>query len=704
MARVAFVATLVAVYAASPIRAGAQDRTAPTLREPTTVTVIRFVGHARYRDAKLRGLVPQKVGEPVDWVSVRQGQDAIEALYHQDGFDRATVRFDPEELGRTGELVYTISEGTRQRIREVLFEGNHAFDAHRLRRIVRTKKAFWIFGVGAFDEEQVESDVRALRRFYRDEGFLEAEASYRKRVSASGEHLSLVFLIEEGLRYSVESIDFGGNTIFSDEELLAMIESRVGATVKLPQLDTDARAILTRYGELGYIDATVRPIRPRFFLDRPDVVALQFELDEGDQYRVGRVIVRGNTRTRDKVVRRALNLYPPDDLFDLTEAREAERRLRETEYFSSARVYPVGDAPGVRDVVIDVQETDRPDQFIVLAGVTSNAGLIGSFRLDLKNFDLSDWPRSWTELRKFRSFFGGGQRLQLELSPGTQVSTFHIRFTEPYLMDRPVRLHVNAFLFERGRDGYTEGRRGVTVSFGKRFDRGRLRGWSGELSFRVEQVSVEDLDLLVAREIRAEKGTDLLTSGKVTLVRDRTDNRFVPTRGDRLRLSYEQYGVLGGDHGFGKLSAGYTWYKTLSVDARDRKRVLQLRAEGGVIIGDAPIYERFYAGGTGSIRGYEFRGIGEYQGIGGNNVGGDFLFLGGAEYSFPLFGEGVRGLFFLDTAAVGSGGLRASIGTGVRFTLNLLGPVPIQLNLALPINSQDGDDTKTISFLFGRSF
>ena len=136
----------------------------------------------------------------------------------------------------------------------------------------------------------------------------------------------------------------------------------------------------------------------------------------------------------------------------------------------------------------------------------------------------------------------------------------------------------------------------------------------------------------------------------------------------------------------------------------ERKSVLALRAQGGVIVGDAPVLERFYAGGTGSMRGFAFRGVGERDGIDQNNIGGDFLILLGGEYSFPLVGDTLRGLFFLDTGTAGSGAYRASIGAGVRFTIELFGPVPLELNVAIPVLTGTDDDEQVFSFQIGRLF
>jgi len=585
------------------------------------------------------------------------------------------------------------------KIRLIQFEGATAFSQKQLSRQITTKTAFWFIRSGEFHQEQVESDAARLQNFYRDAGFLDATVTFTTKVSDDGLDRTLTFTIKEGTVYSVESVEFEGNTTLSVEELFALIESRVGQTVRRPTIDADVRAVRKRYAELGFLNAAVSALR--VFSNTPGFVRITYRINEGERFRIGRIAVRGNTRTKDKVVRRALHLYPPNDWFNGDEAREAEKRLRATKIFKSARVIPVGNQPGVRDAVIDVTEADKSGDFLFSLGVTSNSGFVGSIVLDLQNFDLSDTPRSWKEFRSGRSFFGGGQRLRIELQPGTTLSRFRIDFTEPFLNDQPTRFDANIYTFGRGRDGFDETRNGLGVSFGKRFESGRLSGWSGELAFRTEDVQVDGVDLFSSSEIRDDQGSNLLLGVKASLALDRTDNRFIPTDGDRFRVSAEQFV---GDHNFLKLSYEYNWYKTLRADRLDRKYVLHLRTSGGAMLGDTPVYERFFAGGTGSIRGFAFRGVGEHDGIDDNNIGGEYMLLFGAEYSYPLVGQRVRGHVFLDTGSVGSGTLRAAIGTGVRFTLNILGPVPIELNLAAPISSDRDDNEQVFSFVLGGLF
>ncbi len=587
----------------------------------------------------------------------------------------------------------------KPRIRSILFEGSQTYPPEELARQITTKTAFWFIRTGEFDQNKVEGDVARLQNLYRDAGYLDATANFATSVSENGLDMTLTFTIDEGEIYAVEAILFEGNATLTLSELEMLISSATGQTVRRPTIDADVRAIQHRYGELGFLYSTIRATR--VFSSDPGLVRITYQINEGERFRIGKIAVRGNTRTKDKVVRRALRLYPPDDWFNVNEARDAEKRLRDTKVFSSARVIPIGNEPGLRDAVIDVTEADKAGDFLFALGVTSNSGLVGSIVLDLQNFDLSDPPRDSKEFWSGRAFFGGGQRMRIELQPGTDISRFRIDFTEPYLFDRPLRFDANLYAFGRGRDGYEETRAGFGVSFGKRFETGRLAGWSGELAFRTESVTIDDVDLFSSSEIRDDRGDNVLLAVKGSVARDRTDSRYVPTDGDRLRLSAEQFV---GDHNFAKLSFEYDWYRTLSADRLDRKHVLHLRANGGAMLGDSPVYERFFAGGTGSIRGFSFRGVGEHDGIDDNNIGGDFMLLLGAEYNYPIIGDGLRGHVFLDTGAVGPGTMRASIGTGVRFTLDILGPIPIELNLAVPISSEEGDDEQVFSFVLGGLF
>ncbi|MCP4590442.1 MAG: outer membrane protein assembly factor [bacterium] len=669
------------------------------------ITALRAIGNVKFKDDKLLDQVPLTVGDPVDSFRVAEGRGAIEGLYRDEGYGSVRVTYDPGLLDRTGELVYTIEEGVLIRVRKVIYEGNASVDARELNKHVKTKTYLWILRDGRFDVDTVEGDAFAIQAYYRDQGWLDARSSYRLEFSPDGRNLTVIFTVAEGTCYTIDSIAFRGNTVLDESELRGCMHLSVGDVIELPWLEKDANAIRSLYWEQGYIYAVARP--QRVFTGEPGRVRLTIELEEGEQIRVGRIVVRGNERTQDKVIRRELQLFP-EQVFNLTEARNAERSLRQTQIFSKATITPVGTAPGVRDALVNVEESARAGDLIFGVGVTSNSGLVGSFVIDIKNFDLFDWPRSFSEFIKLRSFHGAGQRLRLEAQPGTELTRFRIDFTEPYFLDRPLTFGTSMYLFERGREGYDERRAGGHVSLGKRFKQGWLKDWFGEVSFRVENVDIDPEDIFTPREIRKDRGNNLLTSVKGTLVRDRTDNRFIPTKGDRLRVSWEQVGALGGDHAFAKVMGGYTRHHTLYTDIQDRKSVFSFRVDVGAILGEAPAFESFYAGGIGSMRGFKFRGVSPRAGLRDDAIGGDLMMLMGTEYSFPLYGETLRGVVFSDMGTVGEDygidNWRMTVGVGVRLVVEFLGPVPLEFNLAVPVASDSEDDDQAFSFFIGAVF
>jgi len=219
-------------------------------------------------------------------------------------------------------------------------------------------------------------------------------------------------------------------------------------------------------------------------------------------------------------------------------------------------------------------------------------------------------------------------------------------------------------------------------------------------------VTVDELDSDAPQEVAKVMGSSIMIGLKASLVRDRTDSRWMPTRGDRMNFSVEP---VAGDHQFAVLTADYRYYRTLWVDAMDRKHVLATRASVGYIAGDAPVFEMFYGGGIGSIRGFEYRGVSPRSAGTTEQIGGNFMVFLGTEYQFPIFGTSgkgeLRGVVFLDTGTVETNlvvtSYRASAGVGLRWFIPMFGPIPISLDFGMPIAKDVNDDTEYIHFSIG---
>lgn len=679
-----------------------------TLWEKPEVRSIEFEGAREFKPKDLQDALIFGPGDPLDSFDVRQGIDAILRLYRDKGYAYAEVTVDEELMETEQRVLYRIIENQRVRVRRITFEGNVTFDDGALAKQLETKRYFPIFRTGNFDPDRAARDIAALQRFYRDRGFLDAEASYVLEFEdVARERLIVIFRINEGTRYDVREIRIEGHNVFTEEDIRGLLHLSVGEPLLAVTVRRDEERIEELYGSNGYIDVIADT--SWVFAEEPGEVIVTYTITEGRQFRVGWIEVDGNFQTQEKCVRREVRFYP-EEIFDTTKIRDAERRLKGSGLFSEATItaLPEGDEPGFRDVLVTVTENERTNQFIAGVGASSDSGLLGNIVLENTNFDLFDTPRTWQQFFRGRAFRGAGQTMRLQLEPGTEFSRFRIDFREPYLMDRRVGFGTSLYLFERGRDGHLEQRAGGNVSFDREFEDGFLEGWIGEIALRAEYVRISRRQAFAAKDIRRVDGGNFITSVKFSLLHDTTDSPFDPSEGHRIRASWEQAGLLGGDFFFSTATGSYTRYWTVAIDEEDRKSVVAVHARGGQIFGSSPVFDRFYAGGIGSFRGFDFRGISPRDGLRNNRVGGDFMLLTGTEYSFPLIGKAIRGVFFMDMGTVERRleikDWRIAVGGGIRLTLDIFGTVPMEFDIAIPVMKGPDDNDRIFSFFIGLPF
>ncbi len=672
--------------------------------ERPTIQSVQFQGAKKIKEKDLTGLLEFKPGDPLDALKVKSGVQVILQKYRDDGYNEASVTLDEKAL-EEGNVIYQITEGPRVRVTKILFEGQRTFTPNRLAGQIETKTYIWIFRPGTFAETQIQEDIVSLRNFYRKEGFLDVQVGRKLDFDPERQKLTVTFVINEGIRYSVSKITVEGNKHYPTEQILGCMQLVPGSTLNLDQLEGDRKSILRLYNGDGYVYAGVETIYT--YAETPGTVNLKIRITEGEPYKIGRIIIRGNKKTQDRVIRRTLDFYPTQT-FDLNKMQDRERRLKETRLFKDASIKPVpGDIPDERDALIQVEEADTT-KVMAGVGVTSNSGVVGTFSIENWNFNIWDKPRTMGEFFRGQAFKGAGQTLKFSFEPGTEMTSFRIDFTEPYLFDLPITFGWSAYLFERNRDGYDENRVGTIFSLGKRFK----DIYTASTAFRFEGIKIDDVDkhlfFFAPEDVLAVEGNSMLTSLKLSFSRDTTDSYMTPTRGTRLTANWEQAGVFGGDYTFSKVMGEGTYFKTLRTDIYDRKTVWSSNVTTGYIAGDCPTFERFYGGGIGSVRGFKFRGISPRQWPSDTQVGGNSEILVGNEIEFPLAGKMLRGVTFLDMGTVSDDYVidtwRASVGFGVRLTIDFFGPVPMAFDFGFPISKAPEDDTQIFSFSLGATF
>jgi outer membrane protein insertion porin family len=686
--------------------------------ERATINRITLAGAKQYSEEELRKDLPLAEGDPLSTASIQAGKQALINKYHGDGFYFVEVTVVESPPAEKDEVIYRIVEGPRAIIKKVLFEGNHYFKSITLKFKAETKAKFWPFISGALNIEKIDRDVQTIRNVYISEGFLDAEVGRRLDFSDDKNTVHVVFLVKEGPRYRINNVVFRGNTVFSSQELAGRMQFEQGAFFTAEKLKNDTKALEFAYGELGYIEAEIKSNK-RFLppqappppwahgLDggKPALLNLVFDVTENDQYRIGAIHIRGNTITQERVIRREFR-FRPEQLYDTVAVEITKSRLKEMRFFDEVNITSVKtDQKDVKDILVEVKEA-RTAEFLIGVGISSNSGLLGTVSFTQRNFDFLSWPKSFKQFIKAESFKGAGQTFNVSAEPGTELMRFSVGWFTPYIFDLPYSLGVKGYLFDRDYDnGYDETRLGVLNTFGHRFK----NRWYGELGLRIEGIDMKSSDDS-AVEILEDDGNHTLVGFRGSLIRDRTDSRWNPSTGDRFNFSYEQ--VVGSDT-FGRFNAQYKIYRTMYTDALDRKHILAGRVSYGQIVGDAPVFEKFYGGGIGSVRGFEYRGIsprGHWPNgaIHKDAVGGDMMFFAGAEYSYPLLADQLRGVFFIDSGTVEEdfelSCYRISAGFGFRWVIPFFGDVPMAFDFGCPIVKDEDDRTQIFSFSLGWTF
>jgi len=662
---------------------------------------VQVVGNSIISDQELLEAIPLIGGVPRSEYLIDTSRRRIKDLYRERGHYKAEVLVDEEELDESGILLFQIIEGPRVRVRAIEFRGNDHFTKAQLNAEVDTETAFFLFRKGQLDQDVIASDVSNLDSFYKDRGYLDVRVGSAVELSPDDKEAKVVFIIQEGRVYTMRHVTSVGSTLFSPEQLAALLVIKTGDVYSQDRIRKSVQEIEDTYNYHGYYDVQVRAVELRPG-EEPEV-DLRLEIIEGEPSTIGRVIVAGNTITKDKVILHDARGLHPNRPLNGVEIDRTLARLRQKQLFNDPKITvqpPDPDMPGYRDVLVEIKERDT-GSFNFGAAIGSDTGVFGEISLNQRNFDIADWPESFDEFIGGRAFRGAGQSFSIRLAPGDEVSEYSISFSEPHLLESDWGLGLRAAFRDRQFSVYDEERLSGSMTLSRRL--GEV--WTLNASTRADHVRLTAIAPFAPTAVFDAEGPDLLAGFGLGLTRNTTDTFIRPGRGTVLDLSVEQ---VGGDYTFTRVSGEYTVFVTITEDFLGRRSILRLNTRAAYIFGDdAPVYEKFYLGGR-SFRGFEFRTISP-KGIRADNgrpsdepVGGNWLFFAGAQYEFPIFEELLNGVVFVDTGTVtddvGFDEYRVSVGVGIRLYIAALGPVPIAFDFGFPLLKGDRDESQIFTF------
>lgn len=361
--------------------------------------------------------------------------------------------------------------------------------------------------------------------------------------------------------------------------------------------------------------------------------------------------------------------------------------------WSPGQVGPTADL----DVVLQEARTGR---FSVGVGVNSDAGLSGQIIVDERNFDWTAIPTSLDDVINGQAFRGAGQGFRLEALPGDQFQRYLVSFTEPYLWGTPISFSLSGYFFDRRYQDWGEQRLGGRFGFGYRL----TPDLSVSTSLRMEEVNVHDPRIRGVQDLEEVLGDNSLFSARFSISHDTRDVPFFPTEGHFLELAFTQ---AFGTFDYPRAEIDYRQYYML----RERpdgsgRHTLAYTFKAGFSGANTPLFENYFAGGYTTLRGFDFRGASPVNG--GVVVGGEFRFLGSAEYFFPLTADDmIKGVLFCDFGTVeenieiNADDYRVAPGFGLRIQVPAMGPAPIALDFAVPVARENTDDIQNFSFFFG---
>ncbi len=669
------------------------------VEERPVIEDLKVEGNKALSRATIMRKLKTKTGQYLNLAVLKDDLASIKSEYERIGMPDISVehRIDTDEATNKAKITISVLEGKRVKILRVYVDGNLHFSNRKIISLIKTRAAS-ILNPGYFKEEQFDEDLERIKAFYLKNGYLDVKVEYRMDYDAKG-YIHLRILVDEGKQYTVGSITIKGNEEFSQEDVYSSLKTCLSDNVfTYDALREDVINIQGFYFGKGYIfvqikeTASVDPASGK--------VDISYNIVENEIAYVDRIEIRGNVKTRDKVIRRELRIKP-GERFDGDKLKRSKERLYNLGFFEEINYdTEPGTEPNQRNLVVDVKEA-KTGSISFGGGYSSIDQFVGFLEIEQKNFDWRNW----------QTFTGAGQNLRVRGEMGSLRQNFELSFTEPWMFDHPVSFGFDVYKRTHDKEadvgyGYVEKRTGGDLRLGKGFSE-YIRGGA---TYRLEEVDISDVEDTATNDLKSELGKNTISSLELSLTRDTTDNVFNPTRGLVLSGSYEVAGgLLGGDKDFNKFFGLATQYFPLF-----SKSVLQLQARVGIAQpfndqSTVPIYERFYAGGANTIRGYEERSVGPIDSVTSDPLGGEALFVANAEVSIPLV-EFIKGAVFIDTGNVwakasdfwqgGIGGFKTGVGFGVRIKT----PIgPLKLDYGIPLNKQPGKEDREGRFHFSMS-
>jgi outer membrane protein insertion porin family len=652
------------------------------IEKPLIENVI-ISGNKKLSSKDIEEVIEVKRDAILDLGKVRSSVNEIKKLYTTKGYYGNEVEYRVELIEANKAVVhFDITEGVKGYIKDIRFVGNKAFGKRKLKKSMQTKEKglfWWLTKSGTLEMDALELDRNRIKSFYLDNGYVTVKVN-EPEISLSKDKKSIIITIriDEGDQYTLGSLDIVGDILTSKEELLKGLNSRIGKIYRSSVVQKDLLWLSDQYADKGFAYVDVVPLSR---LDRDKrLVDLIFKIEKGVTVHINRIEIKGNTKTRDKVIRRELKIAE-GDIYSSTLLRKSRQRVKKTGYFKEV---DFATSPTEKREVIDLDirvEEVETGALKFGAGYSSMYGVVGTVSLSQRNL------------------FGLGYKAYGKVTMGEKIQDYSIGFTDPRVLDTQISAGFDVFNETFEYSTYDARRTGGDFRIGREIT-DNIRA---DLTYLYERVKVFNVDENASSFIKSQQGTTDTSEITLALTRNTIDDIFNPRKGSEISVSGSIAGI-GGDNFFYKAWSRASWFHPIIGDL-----VLNLKGNFGIARGyngkEVPLTDKFFVGGIRTLRGFEYGFAGpvdeNHEPIGALN-----MVVFSTEFTYPLSKAlGLKVALFYD---VGKGfddwdeitPLRHAVGAGIRW-YSPLGPIRIDWGYNLDRKPERGEKASVWDFTVG---
>lgn len=661
------------------------------VKEKPTIRKISFSGNQVFKDKKLRENLSISTGSILNIFTIKSNIEQLQALYKEKNYHNIKINYTTHDRDNNqADIEFVFEEGKKIKIKAITFQGNHTFPDKKLKKLISTsEKGFfsWITSSGELNREDLGNDAARLMAYYHTQGFIRAKVA-DPVVDFEGQWIFITFKIEEGERFKVGTIDVKGDLILPRARLMPGLQISKEPYFNRETVRMDVLRLTDLYADAGFAYAEISPLTKE---DSENLlVDITYSAQKGDKVYFENIEISGNTRTRDKVIRRELRIYEQEP-YSSSRLKRSVRNLNRLDFFE--------------DIKVDTPKGSDEDKMNVNIKVLEKP--TGTFTFGAGYSTVDDFFVTGSVSQ--RNLFGRGQILKLSGQIGGVSDLYSLSFTEPWMFDIPLSGTISVYRTRRDFDTYdkTSMGGGLGVSY-PIFDYTRA-----SLSYRYDVTDISEITEDASDNIKDLEGENATSAITTALSYDSRDRAFNTTQGQDHSLSYT-YAGLGGDIGFNKVVGELGWhipvYKGL---------VTFIHGKAGFVseLDDyiLPDYEKFYLGGLNSVRGFGFQDINIKTVNSAGQIteeGGESFVQFNFELNYPLFKDlGIVGVIFYDTGnvfgpdeTIDLGSLRQAAGYGIRW-YSPIGPIRIEGGHILdPIEAFGEDSGVNWEFSMGGAF